>query len=69
MEKCCDEFHVDKAYEIKCPHCDELQSIFDLQYTRCKEATKLWQKEHDVKVIPDLGILIEWLMQKAGMKK
>ena len=60
---------VDKVYEIKCPNCDELQSIFDLQYTRMHEATKFWQKEHSVKVLPDLGILLEWLMRKAELKK
>jgi hypothetical protein len=42
----------------------ELNSIFDLQWKRMQEAIKLWQKHnpgHDY-TWPDLGRLLEWLM-------
>lgn len=52
----------------ECDNCQELQAIFDLQHTRTVAADKAWQKEHDrPEVIPDLGVLIEWLMKKANL--
>ncbi len=41
----------------------ELQALFDLQHTRMGKATKLWQQatgKHDT--LPDLGVLLDWLM-------
>ncbi len=41
----------------------ELQAVFDLQQTRMGKATKLWQQatgKHDT--LPDLGVLLDWLM-------
>lgn len=41
----------------------ELQAVFDLQHTRTQKAEKMWQeatgKHH---TLPDLGTLIEWLI-------
>lgn len=41
----------------------ELQAVFDLQETRTKKAEKMWQeatgKRH---ILPDLGVLLDWLM-------
>ena len=43
----------------------DLESLFDLQHSRVTEATKLWQAAHDKPdILPDLGTLIEWLMQR-----
>lgn len=48
-------------------HAAELQSLFDLQWTRSQEADEMWRKAHPEKkrTIPDLGELLEWLMAKA----
>ena len=51
---------------------NELQQIFDLQWTRMQEATRYWQIEtgqHDVR--PDLGKMLEWFMQekRRGLAK
>lgn len=61
---------VDKVYEIeeKCQSCKENEALFDLQWKRSMEATKLWQKENDPEIWPNLGKLLEWLMDKAGME-
>jgi len=54
--------------KTKCDNCQELQSIFDLGHTRTVEADKAWQKEHSRPgVMPDLGVLVEWLMKKANL--
>jgi hypothetical protein len=43
----------------------ELEMLFDLQHSRVTEATKLWQAAHDKPdVLPDLGTLVEWLIQR-----
>ena len=43
----------------------ELEQLFDLQWSRTVEATKLWQKAHDKPLtMPDLGKLIEWLLAR-----
>ncbi len=43
---------------------DGLQALFDLQHTRTQAAEALWRKAHPGKegVKPDLGELVEWLM-------
>ena len=44
----------------------ELQSLFELQHKRTIEADRLWQIAHNQPhVWPDLGKLVEWLMEKA----
>jgi len=44
-----------------------LEMLFDLQHSRVTEATKLWQAAHDKPdILPDLGTLVEWLMQRGG---
>ncbi len=43
----------------------EIQALFDLQHTRMKEATRLWQDatgKHDI--LPDLGDLLTWLLDE-----
>lgn len=43
---------------------DELQAVFDLQWTRSREADAMWKAAHpgtDVD-IPDLGVLLQWMM-------
>lgn len=62
---------VDKVYEIeiKCQSCKENEALFDKQWRRTMAANKLWQEENDPEVWPDLGTLIDWLMEKAGVKK
>ena len=41
----------------------ELQAVFDLQATRTKKAETMWQQatgKHST--LPDLGVLLDWLM-------
>lgn len=49
---------------------DELQALFDLQWTRMGEATELWRAAHPGKelVMPDLGDLLTWLMAQIPSK-
>ncbi len=48
----------------------ELNQLFDLQYTRTRRATALWQKAHNKpNVLPDLGELIGWLLERAAIGK
>jgi len=45
----------------------DLNSLFELQWTRMAEATKLWREatgRHDVS--PDLGDLLKWLMDRIA---
>jgi hypothetical protein len=45
----------------------ELRAIFDLGWSRTQEATRLWQAEAPEEralVWPDLGHLIEWMIQR-----
>jgi len=42
---------------------EELEAVFAMQQTRLDKATKLWQDatgKHDT--LPDLGVLLDWLM-------
>ncbi len=45
---------------------DELQALFDLQSTRMEKASALWREAHPSEklVLPDLGDLLEWLMER-----
>jgi hypothetical protein len=48
----------------------DLQALFDLQWTRMSEATKLWREatgRHDVS--PDLGDLLKWLMYRGALRE
>ncbi len=41
----------------------EIRAVFDLQETRTKKAEKIWQQatgKHGT--LPDLGMLLDWLM-------
>lgn len=49
-------------------HNAELERLFELQQTRVKEATKLWQEAHSPDVLPDLGKLVEWLLEQRIKK-
>lgn len=45
---------------------EEYDALFELQWKRTKDASRLWQKatgNHDS--MPDLGMLIEWLLERA----
>jgi hypothetical protein len=46
---------------------DEIQQIFDMQWKRSKEADAMWREAHpgNELVIPDLGVLLAWLMERA----
>jgi hypothetical protein len=52
--------------------CDELKKLFDLQWTRMREATVFWQQRNPGNdlVWPDLGTLLDWLVTgyKAGIE-
>lgn len=52
----------DRAFLIA--EVDELQALFDLQWTRMGEATELWRAANpgNELVMPDLGNLLTWLM-------
>jgi hypothetical protein len=44
----------------------QLRNLFEMQRKRCQKATYLWRKETGQKLVtPDLGELIEWLMDKG----
>lgn len=48
----------------------DLRLIFDLGWTRTRQADRAWQAEapeERANVWPDLGVLITWLMTKAGL--
>ena len=48
----------------------ELQAVFDLQETRTKKAEKMWQQatgKHNT--LPDLGVLLDWLMGEVKHQK
>lgn len=46
---------------------DELEALIELQRRRVGAATEAWRAEHNQPdVFPDLGELVEWLMEKAG---
>ena len=48
----------------------ELQAVFDLQATRTKKAEKMWQQatgKHNT--LPDLGVLLDWLMGEVKHQK
>jgi hypothetical protein len=46
---------------------DDLNALFELQYTRMTEASALWRAEAPEErrnVMPDLGALLTWLMER-----
>ena len=48
----------------------EIQAVFDLQETRTKKAEKMWQQatgKHST--LPDLGVLLDWLMGEVKHQK
>ena len=48
---------------------DETRALFDMQWTRMRRATELWRAEsldERALVAPDLGALLDWLMEQAG---
>lgn len=48
---------------------NEMECILDLQRTRIYEAKEHWRKAHrEPLTSPDLGQLVAWLMDKAGLK-
>lgn len=50
----------------------ELRALFDLQWTRVREATAAWQAEDPAArdlTWPDLARLVEWLMDRAGLPR
>lgn len=61
----------------KCENCKKLKmelkdlnSLFSLQHTRTVKADRLWQKAHKKpNVLPDLGELVQWLMDRVKGRK
>jgi len=50
----------------KCENCADLETLFEMQQKRMRKATKLWQEatgKHEV--FPDLGNLLDWLIERA----
>lgn len=48
----------------------ELRSLFEIQQMRMQEATAAWRAEWPEErelIMPDLGDLLTWLMEKAGL--
>jgi len=44
----------------------ELNALFDLQHTRTQKAEHLWRiATGNHNIVPDLGVLIDWLIRKA----
>jgi hypothetical protein len=63
----CETAEVMVEYEKVLARNDDLEAIFQLQWTRMGEATKLWQEETGRDdTWPDLGDLLEWLMERRG---
>jgi hypothetical protein len=53
---------------MECEQCKEYDRLFELQRKRVLKADKLFQKENKVSYYPDLGKLIDWLLEKAFRK-
>lgn len=50
-----------------CPRCS-MQTLFDLQWKRTREADTLWQEAHPGNLVwPDLGELIGWLLEGEAL--
>lgn len=50
---------------------DEMQRTFDLQWTRMGRAVARWRAEDPAEralVLPDLGCLLQWLMDRADAR-
>lgn len=50
----------------------EYEQLFDVQWKRMQDATELWRAEAPQErelVQPDLGALLAWLIEKAGLKE
>lgn len=51
-------------------HAAELDALFDLQWKRTRQAEAAWRMEAPTErdhVMPDLGALLEWLMDRAHL--
>lgn len=48
----------------------ELEALFELQHLRSVEADEMWRRAHpgNDNIIPDLGDLLEWLMEGKRAK-
>jgi len=45
---------------------EQLNALFDLQHTRTQKAEHLWRiATGNHNIVPDLGVLIDWLIRKA----
>jgi len=47
----------------------ELRDLFDLQQTRMEDAVALWQAATGNTCLPDLGVLLKWLMDRAEVSE
>lgn len=57
-----------KGFLFTCEECEDNEKLLDLQHSRMVQADKLWQKETgNLNVLPDLGKLIEWLLEKRSV--
>ena len=62
----CLEYVRSDFYEDAMEECDELRLTLAMVQSRIEEVTKAWQKETGNKsILPDLGALIEWGLNKA----
>ena len=69
MPGACPRKYVSVLKEVK-KELTENDALFAMQRRRSREADELWQKatgNHDT--LPDLGGLLEWLMNEAGVKE
>ena len=50
---------------------DELSALIEKQHSRVIKAIRLWRKAHPGNELtwPDLGALIEWLIERKGAAK
>lgn len=50
---------------------EKLERLFDKQWTRTRMAHRHWRQAHpgNELVNPDLGELVQWLMDKAGLSE
>ena len=50
--------------------CDVMDALFAMQWNRMAKTTVAWREGHPERsfIQPDLGALLEWLMERAGIE-
>ena len=70
-ENCDELFWCKDGMQTLCGDCawvenKELNALFDLQHSRSQKAESMWRKAtNNPNTIPDLGVLLEWLMAEV----